>query len=141
MVDLELRGEAMAVWLTEQEFQSDVELSENLSINVAFMYEIKDDHVELRSCFCELDALLLGPVSDDLAAEHARVLVDLLHRLRDSLETYFALEEFYGYFRAARITNAKVATESNRLCQEHEILYLNACRLVEYGERILYGRS
>ena len=129
----------MTVRLTELEFQNDVELSSCLSINVAFMNEIKDDHVELRHCLSGLDSVLIGPIGQEFAIDQSRQLVDRFHQLRDALETYFALEEFYGYFQSASQTNSQVATKSLQLFREHELLYLHACRLVEYAERVLYG--
>ena len=69
-----------------------------VSINPAFLREIKDDHHELRQLMHHTSAMLdhSGPEEIDYPR-----LVELLTKLRDQLAMHFSLEEAYGYFEDA----------------------------------------
>ena len=100
----------MSVWLSESEYRQSDPVAAGLTINVAFLQEIKDDHVEFRE---RLEGTRQHFSS--LTESQKKRPVDtarLLGELRDELETYFALEEFYGYFQNAAVTNPSVGLKA-----------------------------
>ena len=62
----------------------------------------------------------------------------LLGRLRDELETYFALEEFFGYFQNAEVNNPSVEQQAGKLRIEHESLFVQLNNVVDAVEQIVY---
>ncbi len=122
----------MSVWLTEKEFQPTEAQSAGLTLNVAFLRDIKQDN---RSILCQTDALCRAL---DSRRTTARQAVDKLTRYRDAVETCFALEEFYGYFQNAAVSNPAVSIRANDLCHEHEQLFLTLNQIVDLAEQIVY---
>ena len=55
--------------------------------------------------------------------------------------TYFALEEFYGYFQNAEIVNPSVSRAADLLRNEHEVLFLELNDLIDSVEQIVYHES
>ena len=123
----------MSLWLTEEEFRSDRVAAQQITLNVAFLQEIKDDNVGLKSTIAHLENALSQNQSPQ-----PRLLVDKLSDLRDELETHFTLEEFYGYFQPARESHSQVNIRASELRQQHETIYLEVCELVDLAESILY---
>ena len=70
-------------------------VTHTVSINPAFLQEIKDDHHELRQLMHHTAAMLDRP--EWMKVEHAR-LSELFVKLRDQMAMHFSLEEAYGYF-------------------------------------------
>ena len=72
-------------------------------LNRAFLLDIKQDHSEFRALLQQMATALaaprLGP--DALRPWTPLHLATRLAELRDALESYFALEEFYGCFELA----------------------------------------
>ena len=64
--------------------------------------------------------------------------VDQLVALQDVLETHFALEEFYGYFQNALVTNPALSPRAEAIRDEHQDLFLQLNQIVELAEQILY---
>ena len=123
-------------WVTEQEYRQSGAESTGVTINVAFLMEIKTDfgfRDLLNQTYHQLQAANRQgqPITERQAA-------DLLSDLRDELETYFALEEFYGYFNDAATTNPRIEKQACQRRSEHEKLYLELSDLVESAHRILY---
>jgi len=122
-------------WLSEQEYRLSGAEATGFTFNVAFLLEIKSDFgfrdllKQVRSQLCPAPAVEL--VSPREAAE-------LLSDLRDELETYFALEEFYGYFKHANIENPPVSKKASRLKGEHETLYLDLSQVIEMAQQLVY---
>ena len=108
----------MSSWLTEQDFRDlrgDAAAWPGLTLNVAFLQDIKQDTEKPEEIISEIKSLL----TDRLALKPA-VLVNHLSRLRDELETYFALEEFYGYFKSAKLIQPRVSNRAECLPSQHE---------------------
>ena len=124
----------MNTWMSEKELRQSGSEAKCLAINVPFLQEIKQDF-EFRQLLTRVYRQLNGegepPVSPRMASE-------ILSQLRDELETYFALEEFYGYFKHSAETNPSVCRESEALRREHEKLYLQFNQIVEMSEQIVY---
>ena len=82
--------------LTERQLREGEYRSLTRGINTAFLLEIKQDHVEFRVLFKRaLEMIRSG------AEIKAREFAELLGFVRDEIETYFSLEEFYGGFDMA----------------------------------------
>jgi hypothetical protein len=106
-----------------------------ISINPAFLQEIKDDHHELRQLKHHAAAMLNRPAW--MKVEHDRLL-DLLMKLRDQLAMHFSLEEAYGYFEDAISVAPHLSARAERLRSEHGELFSELCRIVERAERLAY---
>ncbi len=125
----------MSIW-TERELREDTAALRQLTLNVAFLADIKEDSVRPR----ELVQLIQVQLSEPRRIEF-RKLADDLQRLRDELETHFALEEFYGYFESAVISHPGINARADRLRSQHEVIFLDLCELVELSEGVSYGET
>ena len=109
-----------------------------VTVNAAFLQEIKQDAVELRE--------LLHEVSQRLLRRRARVadardMVDLLTRLRDQLAIHFALEEAFGYFENAVDIAPRLSERAEELRAEHDLFFRDICSICEQAERLLYHEA
>ena len=122
----------MKSWITEKEYRQGGGESAGVAINVPFLQEIKQDF-EFRQ--------LLDHVVSQIKQQPAcppRVVAESLASVRDQLETYFALEEFYGYFPMANVSNATRSNQVAELKAEHATLYLQYDQIVETCQQIVY---
>ncbi len=122
----------MGLWLTEREFRQGGAESTGVTLNVAFLRDIKQDTPSLQTQSSVIRHSLEG------GSITPRLTVDLLTQYRDDLETYFALEEFYGYFSNAAVTNPTISSQAAKLRAEHVELFLNLNQVIELAEQILY---
>lgn len=123
----------MNTWLTESEFRQSGARATGVTINVPFLQEIKNDNVHLKHA--------LESASRQFQADTAvspKAMVDLLVDLQDALETHFALEEFYGYFQNALVTNPAISPKAEAIRGEHKQLFLQLNQIVDLAEQILY---
>lgn len=126
----------MSVWLTEKEFRQSGALATGITINVAFLQEIKQENVQLRQLIDSVAAALyMYPKLQPQA------VMELFYRVREELETYFTLEEFLGYFNQAKISNPPVSTCASKLMSEHEQLFLQFNDVIELVEQIVYHET
>lgn len=128
----------MSVWLSESEYRQSGATQTGLTINVAFLQEIKED--------IGLQDLIENARQHFMTAESSVrnrpiVTAHVLNELRDELETYFALEEFYGYFQNAEVVNPSVSHRADALKSEHEILFLELNQLIDSVEQIIYHEN
>ena len=137
----------MSIWFSETEFRQSGVLSlgvhmdvdreaaaadERMTLNVAFMSEIKEDfdfRETLNNVYYRIN---------EKPALSARDAARDLANLRDQLETYFALEEFFGYFQQSAISNPGVSHQADVLRSDHESLFLQLSELVDLAEQIVY---
>ncbi len=128
----------MSVWLSESEYRQSGATQTGLTINVAFLQEIKED-VGLQDLIekTRQHFSTAGTSVRNRPIDTARVLNDL----RDELETYFALEEFYGYFQNAEVVNPSVSHQADLLKNEHERLFLELNALIDSVEQIVYHEN
>ncbi len=122
----------MSAWMSEQEFRQGGAEAVGVTINVAFLQEIKEEF-EFRQ--------LLNRVQQNMNSEQPpkpREASEMLQGLRDELETYFTLEECYGYFQQAAVSNPSVSIKAADLQSQHERLFLQFNALVEMSEQIVY---
>lgn len=124
-------------WLTETEYRDAGAAAIGVTINAAFLHDIKTDF-GFRELLNEVYAKL-GDDSESRLTDHQAA--DLLGDLRDELETYFALEEFYGYFSDAAIVNPNVSQCATALRSDHERLFLELNEIVEQSLQIAYDEA
>jgi hemerythrin HHE cation binding domain-containing protein len=109
-----------------------------VSINPAFLSEIKEDHHELRQLLHHVGAMLNRPAW--MSMETAR-LVELFAKLRDQLAMHFSLEEAYGYFEDAISGAPHLSRRAESLRAQHAELFSELCRLAERSEQLPYEKS
>lgn len=105
-----------------------------VSVNAAFLQEIKADHQELHLVISRLSSQLREVPSP----ADWKIAVDLFHKLRDCLGMHFALEEGYGYCEDAIAVAPRLSVRANALRSEHEPLFVRVQQLVERAEQSLY---
>ena len=103
-----------------------------LTINAAFLSEIKEVHHELWDLLADLRKRdeRLGDAAE------TRQLVDDLAQLRDLLALHFSLEEAYGYFDDPVAVAPHLSESAHRLRDEHIDLYVQSCQLADLGETL-----
>jgi iron-sulfur cluster repair protein YtfE (RIC family) len=91
-----------------------------LTINAAFLKDIKDDNRVLKQLMERIIPLVEHP---QVATNHWQELVGLLADLRDQLAMHFALEEAYGYFDDAVVTAPQLSLAAECLKDQHPRLF------------------
>ena len=129
----------MSSWITEQQFRESQVGKLGIGLNAAFIQEIKEDSVDFRKL---LHDVCCQVVAAPVQAERYQVvcrLSRLLNDLRDELETFFSLEEFFGGFDAAASgTLSDVVTD---LRAEHVQLFEQLNSVCEAFEKMVYHET
>ena len=112
-------------------------VTKTITINAAFLQEIKEDNQDLRLHLNKTRQLLGG----ERSSIQPRELVETLAELRDQFALHFVLEEAYGYFEDAVEGAPWLHRRAEALRAEHRELFLDLCRLEEASERLLYHES
>jgi iron-sulfur cluster repair protein YtfE (RIC family) len=94
--------------------------SKRLSVNAAFLKDIKDDNRELKALIDRLYPLVEHP---QVSSNHWNELQGLLADLRDQLAVHFSLEEAYGYFEDAIETAPRISLKAEQLRGDHARLF------------------
>lgn len=102
--------------------------SRSLSVNAAFLKDIKDDNRELKSLLDRLTPMTSHP---EIASNHWAEISQLLSDLRDQLAFHFSLEEAYGYFDEAVEAEPQLSMTAGALRSEHTGLFETACGLAD----------
>ena len=102
-----------------------------VTVNAAFLQEIKEVHQELWDLLDEVRHLTARPIS---LRSQCRKVVEMLSQLRDQLALHFALEEAYGYFDDPVAVAPRLCEAADSLRAEHGELYLLICELAEQAE-------
>lgn len=108
-----------------------------VTVNAAFLQEIKEDNRELRQLLEQLRRVFTLPKPP----MRPRQIVALFGQLRDQLAMHFALEEAYGYFEDAVSVAPRLSREANELRNQHGEMFLHICDITEQAERSLYGHE
>ncbi len=136
----------MSTWISETEFRQSGAEAAGITINVPFLQEIKTDYgfrELLNNVYHEIihaggdRTIRFAANSGNFAQQVAERLSDL----RDEMETYFALEEFYGYFQHSALKNPNVSQNASSLQQDHETLYLQLSEIIEATWQVVYRES
>ena len=138
-------GDGMSTWLSETEYRQSGAESAGVTINVAFLQEIKTDfgfRILLNEVYQRLKPNSSEQENWDgpFANKHvtSNEAADLLSDLRDELKTYFALEEFYGYFEQDEVSNIRISKKVAKKTEEHETLFLQLGEVIDVAEQIVY---
>lgn len=99
-----------------------------LTVNAAFLKDIKDDNRHLKEL---LDRLKPIAAHDEAVVNHWDQWVSLLGELRDQLAFHFSLEEAYGYFDSAIGTEPRLSAAAEVLRNEHRQLFETARDLAD----------
>ena len=119
-------------------------LASTLTINAAFLEEIKDSNVTLWRRLSKLRDTCEGHEVRPVVLHR---LVGLLNEIRDLLALQFALEESYGYQEIPTSTSAHESTKASHLNRpqaleqirgQHCALYLTINDLTEQAEELQY---
>lgn len=108
-----------------------------VTVNAAFLQEIKEVNQEMWDGFCSLESMCSRPMS---LKDHCFELTGRLSDLRDQLALHFALEEAYGYFDEPEDAMPGIAERASSLRGQHRTLYQEFDLLVEQAETLLYER-
>lgn len=111
-----------------------VVLTGTVTVNAAFLQEIKDVNQELWQRLEDMRHRCQRP----LGPFHCRHMVEKLSELRDQLALHFALEEAYGYFDDPVEVAPHLSHAAESLRAEHRRLYMQLTTLVERAERLLH---
>lgn len=109
-----------------------------VTVNAAFLQELKEDNRELRGLLEQADAFLES-WRDDRAT--IRRLGALLANLRDQLAMHFSLEEAFGYFDDALEVAPRFSELADTLRAEHGALFEEICLLSEAAEQLFYREN
>jgi len=107
-----------------------------VTINAAFLQEIKEVHVELWNALEQIRGFLSRR---DWSDPECRDLVSSLDRFRDLLNLCFTLEDAYGYFEDPVYVDARFSKRVGRLRAEHQTLDAEITRIGNHAERLLYN--
>jgi hypothetical protein len=110
-------------------------LTKTITVNAAFLQEVKEVHEELWRAQHQLRDMCSRPLS---LRDDATGFVELLGRFRDELAMHFSLEEAYGYFEDPVEVAPWLDKRAHELRSEHESLYREIVALVERAEDYLY---
>lgn len=99
-----------------------------LTVNAAFLRDIKDDNRQLKSLFEELSGLITHPT---ITFNHWQEFLQRLADLRDQLAFHFSLEEAYGYFDAAIDAEPHLSVQAESLRGEHPKLFSALLDLID----------
>ena len=103
-------------------------LTGTMTVNAAFLREIKDDNRSLQDVLTTLRELTMKRV---VLRNHVHQFVELLEDLRDKLAVHFALEEAYGYFDEAIEAAPRIAERAEQLRSEHLDLFKSIRRIAD----------
>jgi hypothetical protein len=118
--------------MSESEFRQAGAGKVGIAINVPFLMEIKEDS-EFRQLLNQIYQRI-----NQRPAPDPRTALEMLSSLRDQLETYFALEEFYGFVKNSVNADAMHSKLAQELADEHLSLYSQLNDIIEIGEQIVY---
>lgn len=112
-------------------------ITSTVTVNAAFLQEIKEDNRELRQLLDKTGEMVARPPQ----TMRPRQVVDLMQRLRDQLAMHFALEEAYGYFDDAVSAAPRLSAEAKELRGQHATMFMELCQIVERAEKLLYHEA
>ncbi|QDT01893.1 hypothetical protein K227x_02620 [Rubripirellula lacrimiformis] len=104
-----------------------------LSINAAFLRDIKDDNRELKALIDRIKPITELP---QVAANHWIEIRSLLADLRDQLALHFSLEEAFGYFEEAIETAPQLSMTAVQLRGDHPRLFEEIRAIADKAQEI-----
>ena len=104
-----------------------------LTINAAFLKDIKDDNRDLKKLLDKIFPLASHPQT---ATNHWGELIELFGCLRDQLALHFTLEEAYGYFDEAVDSAPELSAVAECLRGQHPQLFEKIRHLADKSSEI-----
>lgn len=104
-----------------------------VTINAAFLQEIKEDHQHLKELLEQLRTLTEVP---QVLSNHGQQFVNLLGSLCDQLAFHFTLEEAYGYFEEALDSKPHLESQAGLLKGQHAELFVLARDLADAAAQL-----
>lgn len=105
-----------------------------VTVNPAFLQEIKEVHQELWDALAEMRHRCQRPIAMGMC----RHLLNWLEDIRDQLALHFALEEAYGYFEDPVDAAPHLCEMADALRAQHHDLYQSFCDLVDHADQLFY---
>jgi len=112
---------------------STVVMTRTVTVNAAFLQEIKDVDQELWQRLEEMRHRCQRPIGP----AHCRHLTERLSELRDQLALHFALEEAYGYFDDPIEVEPRLCHAAESLRSDHRRLYMQLTSIVDRAETLM----
>jgi hypothetical protein len=108
-----------------------------VTVNAAFLREIKDDNRRVHELLDQAGGLLAATPRE----VPPRRVVETLSELRDQLALHFSLEEAYGYFEDAVDVAPRLSERAAELRSQHAVMFVALCQIVDEAERWLYHEA
>jgi iron-sulfur cluster repair protein YtfE (RIC family) len=105
-----------------------------VTINAAFLMEIKEDNVRLRQLRKELADVFAHDCGTRVPRHQLR---EMLSEYRDQLATHFALEEAFGYFNGPLSVAPHLSARAEALREQHRDLFLQVCQIADEADDVL----
>ncbi|MBM4000357.1 MAG: hemerythrin domain-containing protein [Planctomycetes bacterium] len=106
-------------------------LTRTITVNPAFLQEIKEAHRELWAVLADCRRLSETPIH---GRRRANEFAERLRELCDRLAFHFSLEEAYGYFEEPVRAAPRLVRRCERLRDEHAVLYVDLAQLADLAE-------
>jgi hypothetical protein len=104
-----------------------------VTVNAAFLQEIKEVHDELWQLLKRLHDRTAKPIND---RRQRQLVIEDLELLRDQLALHFALEEAYGYFDDPAYVAPRLCEQALQLRGEHRSLYTTVCEVADLAQHL-----
>lgn len=111
-------------------------LTRPVTVNAAFLQEIKEVNAELWASIASLRQQCSAPISMRSACSS---LLSQLEQVRDLLGLQFSLEEAYGYFDSPADVQLSFCNRADALRTEHSSLYQNLVDICDEADTLLRG--
>lgn len=108
-----------------------------VSINAAFLQEIKDVHTELWDLLEGARDMCKHKLRSE-NDEH-RLAADM-EELRDLFALQFSLEEGFGYFDNPAFVDMNIAKRAEDLKNDHQYLYCEICEICDWIDKLRHHR-
>ena len=113
-------------------------VTRTITINPAFLAEVKDLHRDLWDGLRALQDMCAAPITLEGKCFE---FIARLNDLRDKLALQFSLEEAYGYFDDPAFCCPTFARRARDLMSEHRDLYREIAQIADQAEELLSHRD
>ena len=105
-----------------------------VTVNAAFLQEIKNDDLKLRRLLSQAVAISFGPGGK---TPQPKRLAEVLRQLNDRLTVHFSLEETFGYFEDAVTVAPHLSRQAESLRAQHKTLLGQIRQIADDAGRLL----
>ncbi|MEM6688645.1 MAG: hemerythrin domain-containing protein [Planctomycetota bacterium] len=121
---------------TRRHTQATAVLPRTVTVNAAFLRDIKDDNVQLKRLMDRWKPVLDHP---QVLLNHLEELPELMSQLTDQFAFHFSLEEAYGYFEDAVQVDERLCRKASELRNQHSELFEAFRELAEESAQLHLG--